>query len=99
MMKSLKADRAGRYRALWIDVADMHAYAHALYAGHGLFYFCLLQPCAVVLQRKHIQPMVRQWQRRRLQQWQRVASSAPELCVCSRKTWKRTNLSTTKCLT
>jgi hypothetical protein len=57
-LKNLKVANPGRYRAMWIDVADMHGYAHAVYGGHMLFYDCLLKPCATVLQRRHIEPSV-----------------------------------------
>ena len=33
MWKNLKKKRPERYKSIWIDPADMHAYAHSIYAG------------------------------------------------------------------
>jgi hypothetical protein len=50
--KDLKVASPDKYRYLLIDPADMHAFAHAMYAGHILFWYCLLQHCARKLKRR-----------------------------------------------
>ena len=50
--KDLKVKYPERFRWLLIDPADMHAFAHAVYAGHILFFHCLLEHCASKLHRR-----------------------------------------------
>jgi hypothetical protein len=53
--KQAKATRKERYGNIWIDPADMHAFAHCVYAGHSLFWTCFSEACAKRLQRRHIE--------------------------------------------
>ena len=54
-LRTLKKANPERYRWLWIDPADMHAYAHAIYSGHIVFWDCLLLHCKEKLGRRHIE--------------------------------------------
>ena len=33
MLKNCKKARPERYRSIWVDPADMHAFGHSIYAG------------------------------------------------------------------
>ena len=53
-LKNIKRRRPEKYAGIWIDPADMHAYAHSIYAGHYLFWDALGNACSIRLQRKRI---------------------------------------------
>ena len=33
MLKNVKVKRPERYKSIWVDPADMHAFGHSIYAG------------------------------------------------------------------
>ena len=55
-MKNLKRRRPAMHAGIWIDPADMHAFAHSTYAGHYLFWDAIGQACKKRLQRKRVEP-------------------------------------------
>jgi hypothetical protein len=49
-----KVRKPDKWKSIWPDPVDLHAFSHDIFAGHEIYFTALLEPCAKHLQRRHI---------------------------------------------